>query len=177
MADLTGSPTQTGKAVLDDVSFCHLVVGVSDMDRALAFYRDMLGMDVVFDTVISGEPFDAVLHTSRKQEGRVVGGLLGGFMVELLSVGANVKVDKPTRRSITGIHNVSLSVPDLDDTHRRIAEAGYTPDQEPFDIGGVRMFFVKDPDGTPVEFIGLPDGARSTYEMYRGKRLHMGPVK
>jgi hypothetical protein len=70
-----------------------------------------------------------------------------------------------------------LSVPDLDDTYRRIAEAGYTPDQEPFDIGGVRMFFVKDPDGTPVEFIGLPDGARSTYEMYRGTRLHMGPVE
>ena len=102
MADLTGSPTQTGKAVLDDVSFCHLVVGVTDMDRALAFYRDMLGMDVVFETPISGEPFDAVLHTSRKQEGRVVGGLLGGLMVELLSVGVNVKVDKPTRRSIAG---------------------------------------------------------------------------
>lgn len=106
-----------------------------------------------------------------------MGGLLGGLMVELLSVGVNVKVDKPTRRSIAGVHNVSLSVPDLDDTYRRIAEAGYTPDQEPFDIGGVRMFFVKDPDGTPVEFIGLPDGARSTYEMYRGTRLHMGPVE
>ena len=81
---------------------------------------------------------------------------------------------KPPRRGITGIHNVSLSVPDLDDTHRRITAAGYTPDQEPFEIGGVRMFFVKDPDGTPVEFIELPDGARSTYEMHRGVRLHTG---
>ena len=27
-------------SVLTDVSFCHLVVGVTDMDRALAFYRD-----------------------------------------------------------------------------------------------------------------------------------------
>jgi len=51
---------------------------------------------------------------------------------------------------------VSLSVIDLDETHRRITAAGYTPDQEPFEIGGVRMFFVKDPDGTPVEFIELP---------------------
>jgi hypothetical protein len=39
------------------------------------------------------------------------------------------------------------------------------------------MFFVKDPDGTPVEFIELPDGARSTYEMHRGVRLQMGPAK
>jgi catechol 2,3-dioxygenase-like lactoylglutathione lyase family enzyme len=166
-----------GTSVLDDVSFCHLVVGVTDMDRALAFYRDVLGMEVVFETLISGQPFDAVLHAKRQQEGRVVGGLLGGLMVELLSLGANPSADKPTRRSITGIHNVSLSVSDLDDTHRRIIAAGYQPDQAPFEIGGVRMFFVKDPDGTPVEFIELPNGARSTYEMHRGVQLQMGPVK
>lgn len=161
---------------LGDVSFCHLVVGVTDMDRALAFYRDVLGMDVVFETLISGEPFDAVLHATRKQEGRVVGGLLGGLMIELLSIGATPAEHTP-RRGITGIHNVSLSVTDLDDTHRRIVSAGYTPDQEPFEIGSVRMFFVKDPDGTPVEFIELPNGARSTYEMHRGVQLQMGPAE
>ena len=167
----------TDSSVLEDVSFCHLVVGVTDMDRALAFYRDVLGMDVVFESLISGEPFDAVLHATRKQEGRVVGGLLGGLMVELLSLGAKPATDKPVRRGIIGIHNVSLSVTDLDDAHRRITDAGHTPDQEPFEIGGVRMFFVKDPDGTPVEFIELPDGARSTYEMHRGVRLQMGPLR
>jgi catechol 2,3-dioxygenase-like lactoylglutathione lyase family enzyme len=161
---------------LSDVSFCHLVIGVTDMDRALAFYRDALGMDVVFETLISGEPFDAALHAKRKQEGRVVGGLLGGLMVELLSLGAKPDAEKQ-QRGITGIHNVSLSVTDLDDTHRRIAAAGYEPDQEPFEIGGVRMFFVKDPDGTPVEFIELPDGARSTYEMHRGVPLRLGPAR
>jgi len=163
--------------VLTDVSFCHLVIGVTDMDRALAFYRDVLGMEVVFESLISGEPFDAVLHAKRKQEGRVVGGLLGGLMVELLSLGSVPSAGKPARRGITGIDNVSLSVPDLDDTHRRITAAGYVPDQAPFEIGGVRMFFVKDPDGTPVEFIELPNGARSTYEMHRGVPLHLGPAK
>jgi len=164
-------------AVLTDISFCHLVVGVTDMDRALAFYRDALGMDVVFETLISGEPFDAVLHAKHKEEGRVVGGLLGGLMVELLSLGADPATDKPARRGITGIQNVSLSVVDLDDTHRRIRESGYPPEQDPFEIGGVRMFFVKDPDGTPVEFIELPGGVRSTYEMHRGVPLRMGPVE
>jgi catechol 2,3-dioxygenase-like lactoylglutathione lyase family enzyme len=167
----------TSSSVLDDVSFCHLVVGVTDMDRALAFYRDVIGMEVVFETLISGEPFDAVLHAKRKQEGRVVGGLLGGLMVELLSLGPRPAGEQLSRRSITGIHNVSLSVPDLDETHRRISAAGYTPEQEPFEIGGVRMFFVKDPDGTPVEFIELPGGARSTYEMHRGVPLQMGPAR
>ena len=72
---------------------------------------------------------------------------------------------------------MSLSVVDLDDTHRRIRESGYPPEQDPFEIGGVRMFFVKDPDGTPVEFIELPGGVRSTYEMHRGVPLRMGPVE
>ncbi len=151
---------------LSDLRFCHLVVGVTDMDKALSFYRGLLGMDVVFDQLISGEPFDAVLHASRKQEGRVVGGLIGGLMIELLSLGGSKPA--PTRRGVVGIQNISLSVTDLDETYRRITEAGYEPDQMPFEIGGVRMFFVKDPDGTAVEFIELPGGARSTYEMYRG---------
>ena len=107
----------------------------------------------------------------------MVGGLLGGLMVELLSLGATPPADKPARRGVTGIHNVSLSVRDLDDTHRRIIASGYTPDQEPFEIGGVRMFFVKDPDGTPVEFIELPDGVRSTYEMHTGVPLRLGPTQ
>jgi predicted enzyme related to lactoylglutathione lyase len=97
--------------------------------------------------------------------------------VELLSLGAKPATDKPPRRGIVGIQNVSLSVTDLNDTHRRISDAGYQPEQEPFEIAGVRMFFVKDPDGTPVELIELPGGARSTYEMYRGVQLQMGPVK
>lgn len=163
-------------SVLGDVSFCHLVIGVTDMDRALAFYQDVIGLEVVFETLISGEPFDAVLHATRKQESRVVGGLLGGLMVELLSLGSRPSDDK-RRPGITGIHNVSLSVPDLDDAHPRISAAGYILDQEPFEIGGVRMFFVKDPDGTPVEFIELPDGARSTYEMHRGVQLQLGPAR
>jgi catechol 2,3-dioxygenase-like lactoylglutathione lyase family enzyme len=137
----------------------------------------VLGMDVVFETLISGEPFDTVLHAKPKQEGRVVGGLLGGLMIELLSLGAKPATDKPARRGITGIQNVSLSVIDLDDTHRRIRDAGYPPEQYPFEIGGVRMFFVKDPDGTPVEFIELPGGVRTTYEMHRGVPLQMGPAK
>lgn len=163
-------------SVLEDVSFCHLVVGVTDMDRALGFYRDLLGLDVVFDQTISGEPFNAVLHSTRKQQGRVVGGLLGGLMIELLSLGPAAPHHQPARPGIAGIHNLSLSVTDLDDTHRRVRDAGYAPEQEPFEISGVRMFFVKDPDGTAVEFIELPGAVRSTYELHRGVPLRLGPA-
>jgi catechol 2,3-dioxygenase-like lactoylglutathione lyase family enzyme len=153
---------------LEDVRFCHLVLGVTDMERALSFYRGLLGMDVVFDQFISGEPFDRALASSRRQQGRVVGGIVGGLMIELLSLGTPPPAAAAPRRGIVGIQNVSLSVTDLNETHRAVTAAGYAPEQHPFEIAGVRMFFVKDPDGTPVEFIELPDGARSTYQMYRG---------
>lgn len=166
----------THQIPLSDVRFCHLVIGVTDMDRALQFYQDLLGMDVVFDRLISGEPFEAALHASRKQEGRVVGGLVGGLMLELLSLGgAPADAANGKRRGIIGVQNLALSVADIDATHRAVLAAGYHPDQEPFAIDQVRMFFVKDPDGTPVEFIALPDGARSTYEMYRGEPILLGP--
>jgi catechol 2,3-dioxygenase-like lactoylglutathione lyase family enzyme len=146
--------------------FSHLVIGVSDMDRALSFYQGLLGMDVVFDQGMSGAPFDAALGSATSQDGRVVGGLVGGVMLELLSLGA-----APTstgRRPFLGNQNISLSVPDLDATYRSVVAAGYEPEQEPFAIAGVRMFFVKDPDGMPVEFIEFPGAARTSYELHRG---------
>ncbi|WP_233211479.1 VOC family protein, partial [Mycobacterium sp. shizuoka-1] len=96
---------------------------------------------------------------------RVVGGLVGGVMLELLSLGAE---SRPPRRSIVGNQNISLSVGDLDDTYRRVQAAGHQPDQAPFEIAGVRMFFVKDPDGTAVEFIEFPGAARTSEELHRG---------
>lgn len=176
MLEARGQPVlawPTMNQSLTDVRFCHLVVGVTDMDRALEFYRDLLGMDIAFDQLISGEPFDGALQATRKQSGRVVGGRVGGQMIELLSLGAGVASAgdaPPKRRGVVGYQNVALSVTDLDATYRHIVEAGYTPDQEPFPIQGVRMFFVKDPDGTPVEFIELPGEARTTYEMHRGQQ-------
>jgi catechol 2,3-dioxygenase-like lactoylglutathione lyase family enzyme len=169
--------SSNAQGIAGDVSFCHLVVGVTDLDASLTFYRDILGMDVVFETFISGDTFDAVLHASRKQEGRVAGGLIGGLPIELLSLGSARSKDneRPKPKGVRGIQNISLSVLDLDETHRRIIAAGLTPEQAPFKIGDVRMFFVKDPDGIPVEFIELPNGARSVYEMYTGIPLQLGP--
>lgn len=160
--------------MLSDLRFCHLVVGVTDMDRALDFYRGLLGMDVVFDQLISGEPFDAVLHSSRQQEGRVVGGVVGGVVLELLSLGASSKAGSAAKRGIVGNQNIALSVSDLDATYRAVIEAGFQPVQEPFAIDRVRMFFVNDPDGTAVEFVEFPGGARSSYEMHRGTELTAG---
>lgn len=88
-------------------------------------------------------------------------------MLELLSLGSSTPPG-PGKRGIVGNQNIALSVTDLDATYRAVIEAGFQPVQEPFPIDRVRMFFVNDPDGTAVEFVEFPGGARSSYEMHRG---------
>jgi glyoxylase I family protein len=134
------------------------------MDDSVSFYTDVLGMDVVFDVDLDGAGLDTVTGGAA-QSGRMVGGLVGEAMIELLSLGAVApNVDGPH----LGYTNISFRVADLDDTHDALtqhhSDVRFTP---PVDIAGVRMLFIYDPDGTPIELIELPGGAKSTVQLWR----------
>jgi glyoxylase I family protein len=148
-----------GQADADlDTQFSHVVIAVSDMDRALAFYCDVLGMDVVFDQELAGEPFS----------GRAIGGLVGGTSIELLRLPGQRADDSEVAYRPVGLQVISFSVPDLDHAHATIRAAIGDRAQNPFEVEGVRMFFVTDPDGTVIEFVQFPDGARNPAEYHRG---------
>ncbi|MDT5105600.1 MAG: hypothetical protein QOI25_3113 [Mycobacterium sp.] len=138
--------------------FSHVVIAVSDMERALAFYRDVLDMDVDFDQELSGEPFS----------GRAVGGLVGGASIELLCLPGERADESAAAYRPVGLQVISFSVPDLDHSHAVIQAAVGDRAQKPFEVEGVRMFFVTDPDGTVIEFVQFPGGARSPAELQRG---------
>ncbi len=145
-------------------NFSHICIGVSDTKTSLAFYTAVLGMDVVFDVELEGAGLDSVTGGAA-QQGRMVGGLIGGVMVELLSLGA---VPAGPSGPHIGYTNMSLRVDDLDAAYDNVRRQH--PDvhaEPPVDIGGVRMFFIQDPDGTPIEIIELPGGASSTVQLWR----------
>jgi glyoxylase I family protein len=145
-------------------NFSHACIGVSDMEQSLAFYTAVLGMDVVFDVELEGAGLDAVTGGAA-QNGRMIGGLIGGAMVELLFLG---KLPAGPAGPHLGYTNISFRVADLDDAYETLRRQH--PDvrtDAAVDIGGVRMFFVYDPDGTPVEILELPAGARTTLELWR----------
>ncbi len=145
-------------------NFSHVCIGVSDIEASRAFYTAVLGMDVVFDVELEGAGLESVTGGAA-QRGRMIGGLIGAAMVELLSLGA---VPECPSGPHLGYTNVSFRVEDLDaayDTVRR-----HHPDvrvDPPVDIGGVRMFFIHDPDGTPIELLELPGGASTTVQLWR----------
>lgn len=145
-------------------NFSHVCIGVSEMDAAMSFYTEVLGMDLVFDVNLDGGGMDAVTGGAA-QSGRMVGGLIGGVMVELLYLGT---VPAGQDGPHLGYTNISFRVADLDATSAALQL--YYPDVRAtpaVEIAGVRMLFVYDPDGTPIEFIELPAGAKSTLEMWR----------
>ncbi|OBJ00577.1 VOC family protein [Mycobacterium sp. 1465703.0] len=145
-------------------NFSHICIGVSDIEASLAFYTAVLGMDVVFDVELQGAGLDSVTGGAA-QQGRMVGGLIGAAMVELLSLG--VVPECPSGPHL-GYTNMSFRVDDLDASYDTVARQhpGVRADP-PVDIGGVRMFFIYDPDGTPIELVELPGGATSTVQLWR----------
>jgi len=124
----------------------------------------VLGMDVVFDVELEGAELDSVTGGAARR-GRMVGGLIGGAMVELLSLGA--VPDTPSGPHL-GYTNMSFRVDDLDATYDSVRRDHPDVRADPaVDIGGVRMFFIYDPDGTPVELLELPGGVTSTLQLWR----------
>lgn len=145
-------------------NFSHVCIGVSDIEASLAFYTAVLGMDVVFDVELAGAGLDSVTGGAA-QQGRMIGGLIGAAMVELLSLGA---VPECPSGPHLGYTNISFRVDDLDVSYDTVTR--HHPDvraDPPVDIGGVRMFFVYDPDGTPIELLELPGGVSSTVQLWR----------
>jgi glyoxylase I family protein len=145
------------------IGFSHVCIAVSDAEASLRFYRDLLGLDVFFDIELDGPPMEVVTGEVGAR-GRMVGGMLGGTVVELLEFRHRSFVRQS--QNMLGYTNISLSVRDMDAALAAVIAAGFQPEQQPVEIGGVRMFFVRDPDGTPIEFVSYPSGEGTSAQMW-----------
>ena len=155
-------------AALGVRAFSHVCINVSDMDVSLAFYRDVLGLHVIFDVELAGEGLEAVTGEGGAR-GRMVGCLVPGSRVtiELLSFGHRAAAARRGRAAAgPGYSNIALTVGDLAAAWAALAARGARP-QPPAEVGGVRMFFVRDPDGTLIEIIEFPAGALSSADHNR----------
>ena len=154
--------------ILDVVNFSHICIAVSDMERSLRWYRDVFGVEVVFDVELAG----AALETVTGEEGaagRMVGMRVpgSGVVVELLDFGRGPVVARPPAAP-TGYSNISLTVPDVDAARVALEAAGERPGPVA-EFDGVRMLFLTDPDHTPIEVVEYPFGATSNLEYQHAK--------
>jgi len=137
----------------EGLSAHHYGVTVSDLDASLAFYRDVLGLDVVSEFSVGGEAF---------AEGVDVPGAsadfahldAGGTRVELVSYDPAGEDDRGGSVNDAGAKHLGLACDDLDafaaslpDDVETLADGPRTTES------GTRILFVRDPDGTLVEVL------------------------
>jgi glyoxylase I family protein len=123
----------------------HLSLSVTDLDRSLAFYRDVLGAPVLA-APYDGEP---------QFKGRIALVLIGAVGLDLQEHADNT--GEPFDPDHTGLDHLAFSVESRHDLERwagLLDEAGVA--HSPLrDAGPGTMFDFQDPDGIQLEFYFL----------------------
>lgn len=144
------------------VGFVHVGVQVSDLERSVAWYRDVIGLEVT-DRLVRDEPYlgvvtgypGVVLAIALLREPR------SGVVLELLEYRdvPRAAIDPSTANPGTG--HMAFEVDDVDAIHQRAVAAGTGSVAEPVTptagrwVGG-RSVYLLDPDGYRVELLQRP---------------------
>ncbi len=142
----------------------HAGMTVSDLDRALGFWRDALGMETVVDQESRGGYFEAIVGEHDvvvRTHHLAFGGQ--GARVELFEFVSPSGGQHRSRPADVGFAHVCVAVDDgLDDLVARLLEAGgttATPEPVVIDRGanaGGRALYLRDPDGHVLELFEPP---------------------
>lgn len=138
----------------------HLGICVSDMERALGFWRDLLGFLPLSETHVSGEEADRLLRLSGVDQ-RTVFLERDGVRLALFAFASPPAEGSGEIRPMnrTGFAALMLRVDDLEATLAACREAGVRvlEDTRTDHPGyGSKLVFVCDPDGTLVELVEIP---------------------
>jgi catechol 2,3-dioxygenase-like lactoylglutathione lyase family enzyme len=133
------------------------------MDRSLAFYRDLLGLEVLLDTEMAGEMLEREVALEGARLRLVELGTGGETMLELLQYHEpqpRQEVDE-LRPCDAGAHHVALAVEDIQADYDRLSGAGveFTCPPQEVDAGyfaGHRTVYCYDPDHMIVELWQVP---------------------
>ena len=140
----------------------HTAISTGDMERALAFYRDLLGFEVLSDTSWEkGSEQTANVERLMELDGvafRVAMLRLGTSQLELFEFDSPVPTPSDPNRPVCdhGITHICLSVTDIDSEYERLERAGMRFHCPPVDFGGGTVAtYGRDPDGNVVELYEL----------------------
>jgi catechol 2,3-dioxygenase-like lactoylglutathione lyase family enzyme len=144
----------------------HTGITVSNLERSLEFWQNVLGFEFSHRAHQTREMASEITGVPGAEIKLAVVKAPGGHKIELLEYLAPVdrkKVD--VRPCDVGSVHVALTVDKLDAILEKIAASGWKAAGKPQTLktgpnAGKRVVYVRDPDGTTIEFMQMPEARR-----------------
>lgn len=143
------------------ISADHTGITVANLERSLAFWRDVLGFELSHCAHQTGELASEITGVPGAEISLAVL-KAPGHKIELLEYLAPPERKRVEARPCdVGSVHVALTVDDLDAVLSTIAASGWKTAGQPQTLksgpnAGRRVVYVRDPDGTTIEFMQLP---------------------
>jgi catechol 2,3-dioxygenase-like lactoylglutathione lyase family enzyme len=137
----------------------HTAISTGNLERALAFYRDLLGFEVAseFSWPAGTEVMDKITGL-KDSSGRVATLKAGNAMIELFQYESPPPKQGDPNRPVNehGITHTCLDVTDIDAEYERLQAAGVRFHCPPQEFGGVmKATYARDPDGNVIELLEI----------------------
>ncbi len=159
-------------------------VTVSDLERSIAFYRDVLDFRPVSEFEVAGDEYEQLYGVFGLRV-RVARLALGSETLELMQflapVGRPIPVD--SRGNDRWFQHVAVIVSNMDRAYARLREHKVAhgspgpqrlPDSNP-NAGGIKAFYFRDPDGHYLEILEFPVGKGAPrWQSRAGQPLFLG---
>ena len=141
----------------------HTGITVSNLERSLAFWRDVLGFELSHTAHQTGELAEEITGVAGVEIKLAVVKTPGGHKIELLQyLAPSDRNHAHLRPCDVGHVHVTLLVDDLDAVLEKISASGWKAAGKPQTLksgpnAGKRVIYVRDPDGTTIELMQPPD--------------------
>ena len=135
----------------------HTGIVVSDMDRSLRFYRDLLGLEVWADFTDSSNYVQEVTGVKGADVWMIKLRAADGVSIELLKYRNEPQAPARRRACDIGVNHVALQVDDIDALHQKLVSEGiefHAPPTESSD-GGAKATYCRDPEGNILELVEI----------------------
>jgi catechol 2,3-dioxygenase-like lactoylglutathione lyase family enzyme len=134
----------------------HTSISTGDIERSLAFYRDLLGFEVVMDYrwPVGTRNMD-VTTAIEGTSGRAIMLRASNAMLELMEYATPAPASGDPARPLCdhGITHLCLEVDDIEREYQRLTKAGMRFHHAPVQNDGAKATYGRDPDGNAVELI------------------------
>ena len=130
---------------------------VSDLEKAVDFYRDGAGLEVQSRYERIGAPIEQVVGYKGAHLRIAVLGLGGEHLLELIQYVSPPPAERPTgERSVLGGAHLAFQVDDIEGTLEALAGNGAQTMNPPAEVApGRKACYLQDPDGNWIELLEI----------------------